>query len=73
MSHKVLTFNITSTTRIKDKTGDIKEIEFPKLNSYLDDGYEVINVYQTASSSLTNIVTITFVLNLEENKRQKTF
>lgn len=61
---KVITINVLSRTGSVEK--EFKELEFPILNKYLDEGYSVVNVYQIAPSPQLYVVTITYVLEKNE-------
>lgn len=56
---KVICINVNA--RPKDNK-TLSEHEAPELNSYLADGYKVVDVYQSAPSQNLFCTTITFVL-----------
>jgi hypothetical protein len=64
-SQKVVTVNVLS--RIGGaSSAEFKELEFPNLNRYLAEGYNIVNVYQIAPSPQLYCVTITFILERNE-------
>lgn len=56
---KIISVNVASKPNDGDK---FLEIEFPIVQSYLDDGYYVKQVYQMAPSTSLYCFTITFIL-----------
>lgn len=44
------------------KNVEIKELDLPIINKYLEEGYEVKNVHQISPSQSSEDVVITFVL-----------
>ncbi|EJG01418.1 hypothetical protein [Flavobacterium sp. F52] len=63
---KVVAVNVLSRTTGGENTG-FKELEFSVINKYLDEGYKVVQVYQIAPSPQLYVVTITFILEKDDN------
>ncbi len=63
---KVVSVNVLSRTS-GGETAGFKELEFTIINKYLDEGYKVVQVYQIAPSPQLYVVTITFVLEKDDN------
>jgi hypothetical protein len=63
---KVISINVFSNSENEDREAvNFKEFEFPELNKYLDDGYEVEQFYQVATSNNRSNATLTFILKKE--------
>jgi hypothetical protein len=62
---KVVTVNVLSRVGATSSV-EFKELEFPTLNRYLLEGYNIVNVYQIAPSPQLYCVTITFILEKNE-------
>lgn len=60
---KVISVNVLSRS---GSNQEFREMEFPILNKYLDDGYRVVNTYQIAPSPQLYVVTLTFILEKDE-------
>ncbi len=63
---KVVTVNVLSRVGVNNQGGEFKELEFPTLNRYLSEGFNIVNVYQIAPSPQLYVVTITFILEKNE-------
>ena len=57
---KVICVNITARPHGDNKT--FSEHELPELNKYLEEGYKVVQVYQSAPSQNLYCTTFTFVI-----------
>ena len=56
---KVVTINVLCRC---GKNNHYRELQFPQLQEYLDDGYKVVSVHQIASNGDIYVITQTFVL-----------
>lgn len=65
-TQKVVTVNVLSRVGVNNQAGEFKELEFPTLNRYLSEGYNIVNVHQIAPSPQLYVVTITFILEKNE-------
>ena len=45
---------------------EYKEMEFPILNKYLEEGYRVVETHQIAPSPQLYVITLTFILEKDE-------
>ncbi|WP_029295705.1 hypothetical protein [Chryseobacterium hispalense] len=63
---KVVTVNVLSRVGTTNQSGEFKELEFPTLNKYLAEGYQIVNVHQIAPSPQLYVVMITFILEKAE-------
>ena len=61
---KVISINVL--TRTEGNTSSFKELEFPTLSKYLEDGYMVKEVHQIAPSQNLYVITLTFILEKTE-------
>lgn len=57
---KVISINVL--TRTEGNTSSFKELEFPTLTKYLNEGYLVKEVHQIAPSQNLYVITLTFIL-----------
>lgn len=62
---KVVTVNVLSRLGTNSAI-EFKELEFPILNKYLAEGYNIVAVHQIAPSPQLYVVTITFILEKGE-------
>jgi len=56
---KVITINVTARP---ENNASFTEYEMPTINKWLEKGYKVVQVYQSAPSQNLYCTTITFVL-----------
>ena len=59
---KVVCINVLSFGE-KGSKDKFVEMEFPILNKYLEEGYDVVNMHQIAPSEQSIWVTLTFILH----------
>ena len=65
---KVVSINVLSRILNETKDGkDFKELEFPVLSKYLEEGYKVVQFYQISTSPQLYVVTLTFILEKHEH------
>ena len=59
MQQKTITVKVLATM---EKGNEFIEYEFPIINEYLNNGWEINNVYQTTSNTNVAFLFITFVI-----------
>lgn len=59
MKQKTITVKVLATM---EKGNEFLEYEFPKLNEYLNDGWIIKDVFQTATNTNVAFLFLTFVI-----------